>query len=72
MNWQLSRFLAPLLGGLVLSKLNGEWLFGLLGVLIIAGGISMFFVCRAYYHDTASSASGVSCPGEKAAADVSA
>lgn len=70
MNWQVSRFLGPLLGGLVLSKLNGEWLFGLLGVLIIAGGISMFFVCRAYYRRTVSSASRVTPSGEPVAADV--
>jgi MFS family permease len=56
MNWQVSRFLGPLLAGLVLSKLNGEWLFGMLAVLIAAGGVSMFFVCRTYYRRTVSSA----------------
>ncbi|MDF2937746.1 MAG: transporter [Paenibacillaceae bacterium] len=68
MNWQVSRFVGPLLGGLVLSKLNGEWLFGLLGLLIVAGGISMFFVCKAYYQRTVSSASGAARSGEPAAA----
>ncbi|RAU97680.1 MFS transporter [Paenibacillus sp. YN15] len=72
MNWQVSRFLGPLLGGLVLSKLNGEWLFGLLGVLIVAGGISMFFVCKAYYYRTVSASSRGTSSGEPVAAEVSA
>lgn len=42
MNWQLARAIGPLLGGLVLSRLNGEWLFTLLAALIAAAGCSMF------------------------------
>lgn len=72
MNWQVSRFLAPLLGGLVLSKLNGEWLFGMLSVLIAAGGISMFVVCKAYYSGTSQPAAKGACPGETVAAEASA
>jgi len=42
MNWQLARAIGPLLGGLILSRLNGECLFALLAFLIAAGGCSMF------------------------------
>lgn len=46
MNWQLARGLGPMLGGLVLSRLNGEILFTGLSIIIAAAGVSMFVLAK--------------------------
>lgn len=72
MNWQLSRSVGPLLGGLVLSRLNGEWLFGLLSVLIVAGGVSMFILGRAYSRSAAAGGGRSTAAADPVAAEASA
>lgn len=46
MNWQLSRALGPVLGGLLLSRFNGEVLFGILAVVILTAGFFMYRLSR--------------------------
>ncbi|WP_438446540.1 MDR family MFS transporter [Gorillibacterium sp. sgz5001074] len=46
MNWQLSRAVGPILGGFLLSRINGEFLFSLLTVVILAAGIAMSVLAR--------------------------
>jgi MFS family permease len=46
MNWQLSRALGPVLGGLLFSSFNGEIMFGLLAAVIILAGAAMYTLSR--------------------------
>ncbi|MGE5702490.1 MAG: MFS transporter, partial [Clostridia bacterium] len=38
-HWDISRTVGPVMGGWVLLKLQGEWLFALTALLILAGGL---------------------------------
>ncbi|MBP1962687.1 MDR family MFS transporter [Paenibacillus aceris] len=40
MNWQLSRAIGPILGGLVFSHYGGKMMFAILGVILVVAGIA--------------------------------
>lgn len=40
MNWQLSRAIGPVLGGLLFSHYGGKVMFAIVGVILIAAGIA--------------------------------
>lgn len=46
MNWQLARAIGPVLGGLLFSSFNGEFLFTLLTIVILTSGVVMFGLAR--------------------------
>ncbi|MDF2926248.1 MAG: transporter [Paenibacillaceae bacterium] len=46
MNWQISRGLGPVLGGIILSHLNGQYLFSLMSAILLVAGVSMVRLAR--------------------------
>lgn len=46
MNWQLSRAIGPVLGGLAMTYLNGHYLFTILAAIIVLAGVSMVTLSR--------------------------